>query len=285
VKSKGILATAVLFSLLAGGAVADEKRFGTIMDSVFGPGSWRMTGGYRTPERENELRAQGALTVPPGVLSRHSTGRPGAPGAYDLVVDGMSPARAAAKLRRAGAPFRKYFPEGRHGTQGAHLHLEPHSFSLDGAGPLTRTLPSVYAVVDPTPAERAFARLHAEASEDDADAQLLVGQAYAQGRATPRDLVAAFVWTALAASNDAAEPATRSEAEQTLSVLVANMTEAQIARARRFARSGGGGANSERCASAPVGIVLRVSGRTAEPHGGCGLAATAAAPSEIATGR
>jgi hypothetical protein len=45
VKSRGILATAVLFSLLAGGAVADEKRFGTIMDSVFGPGSWRMTGG------------------------------------------------------------------------------------------------------------------------------------------------------------------------------------------------------------------------------------------------
>jgi hypothetical protein len=137
VKQKVLLSAVAALALLAGQAFAQESpnaRLGSIMDSVFGAGNWRLTGGYRTPERENELRAQGALTVPPGGLSRHSVGRPGAPGAYDIVVPGLSPSAAAARLQRAGAPFRTYFPEGRHGTQGPHLHIEPHSTGLGPAG-------------------------------------------------------------------------------------------------------------------------------------------------------
>ena len=80
-------------SLFAGPALAGEvthARFAAIMDSVFGQGAWRMTGGYRTPEREDQLRAQGAMTVRPGGLSRHSLGRPGAPGAYMRGLGGAS---------------------------------------------------------------------------------------------------------------------------------------------------------------------------------------------------
>jgi hypothetical protein len=119
----------IALSLLAGAAPAEEMtdaRLSSVLDGVFGRGAWRMTGGYRTPERENQLRAQGAMTVRPGGTSRHSLGRPGAPGAYDVVVDGMSPAAAAERLRRAGAPFARYQPKGAHGTQGPHLHLEPY---------------------------------------------------------------------------------------------------------------------------------------------------------------
>jgi hypothetical protein len=125
-------------SLLAEPASAQSSahaRFTAIMDEVFGPGAWRMTGGYRTPERENQLRAQGAMTVRPGRLSRHSLGTPDAPGAYDLVVNGLSPHEAAARLRRAGAPFARYQPKGAHGTQGPHLHLEPWSLDLRATGP------------------------------------------------------------------------------------------------------------------------------------------------------
>lgn len=121
----------IALSLLAGAASAEEMtdaRLTSVLDGVFGRGAWRMTGGYRTPERENQLRAQGAMTVRPGGTSRHSLGRPGAPGAYDVVVDGMSPADAAERLRRAGAPFARYQPKGAHGTQGPHLHLEPHGY-------------------------------------------------------------------------------------------------------------------------------------------------------------
>jgi len=56
-----VLAGALL-SLLAGPALAQEiteARFSSIMDTVFGRGAWRMTGGYRTPAREDQLRAQG----------------------------------------------------------------------------------------------------------------------------------------------------------------------------------------------------------------------------------
>jgi hypothetical protein len=114
--------------LFAGAASAEEMtdgRLSSVMDGVFGRGAWRVTGGYRTPERENQLRAEGAMTVRPGGTSRHSLGRPGAPGAYDVVVNGMSPYEAAERLRRAGAPFARYHPKGAHGSQGPHLHLEP----------------------------------------------------------------------------------------------------------------------------------------------------------------
>jgi hypothetical protein len=210
------------------------QRFNEIMDSVFGAGKWRETGGYRTPERENELRAQGALTVPPGVLSRHSMGRPGAPGAYDLVVDGVSPSQAAAKLRSAGAPFKTLFAEGAYGTQGPHLHVEPFTLDLKAAGP--RPPRSVWYVENPTPAQQALILLHDRAAQGEADAQLRLGRIYAEGREAPRDLVAAFVWTALAASNAAVDPGVRGDAERGLAVLARNMRADDLAQARRFVR-------------------------------------------------
>lgn len=289
-KQKVLLSAAAAMALLASGALAQEgtdARLGSIMDSVFGAGNWRVTGGYRTPERENELRAQGALTVPPGVLSRHSMGRPGAPGAYDIVVPGLSPSAAAARLQRAGAPFRRYLPKGTHGTQGPHLHIEPHAIGLGQAGSSPARPQSVYFVNDPTPAERALAALHAEAVSDQAAAQLALGEAYAQGRAAPRDLVAAYVWTALAATNGAAEPVTRDEATQALSALAARMTAEEVARAHRFARPGGDGDASAGCGSGgpPTGMILRVSGRRMQRPGACDGPEAVTSPGAPAEGR
>jgi hypothetical protein len=110
-------------------APTSQRRFSDVMNSIFGPGRWRETGGYRTVETENRLRAEGALTVPPGVVSRHSMGTPAAPGAYDIVVAGMSPGEAAGRIRRSGVVFRRLFPESAHGDQGPHLHVEPVSLS------------------------------------------------------------------------------------------------------------------------------------------------------------
>jgi hypothetical protein len=112
-----------------GGVSIPQDQFRAQMDGVFGAGRWRETGGYRSPAMENQLRAEGAMTVQVGHLSRHSLGTRDAPGAYDVVVIGMSPYDAAAILRRSGAPFAKLLPETTHGTQGAHLHIEPVSFS------------------------------------------------------------------------------------------------------------------------------------------------------------
>jgi len=106
-------------------------QFRAVMDMVFGIGRWRETGGYRSPERENELRAEGALTVPLGHISSHSIGTPNAAGAYDIVVEGVSPSEAAGMLWRSGLKFRKVFPEGAHGTQGPHLHVEPTAETID----------------------------------------------------------------------------------------------------------------------------------------------------------
>jgi hypothetical protein len=96
-----------------------------MMDRVFGAGRWRETSGYRTLAQENELRKQGAGTVPLGERSHHSMGRPDAPGAYDIVVEGMAPQLAAAKLKRSGEPVARVVAEGSHGPQGPHLHVEP----------------------------------------------------------------------------------------------------------------------------------------------------------------
>lgn len=105
--------------------VTSQSGFRDIMNRVFGVGKWRETGGYRTQATENKLRAEGALTVPVGEVSRHSMGTPDAPDAYDIVVAGLSPEQTADRLRHSGVPFRRLFPEGVHGTQGAHLHVEP----------------------------------------------------------------------------------------------------------------------------------------------------------------
>jgi hypothetical protein len=102
-------------------------QFPALMNTIFGAGRWRQTGGYRTPAEENRLRAEGALTVPVGVISHHSMGTRQAPGAYDIVVAGMSPSAAAQRIRRSGVAFRRLFPESAHGSQGPHLHVEPEA--------------------------------------------------------------------------------------------------------------------------------------------------------------
>jgi hypothetical protein len=105
-------------------ADAPASDFSATMDRVFGPGRWRQTSGYRTVAQENALRRQGAGTVAPGHTSKHSVGDPNAPGAYDAVVDHLSTAQAAAKLKQnAGGAFR-VLAERAHGPQGPHLHVE-----------------------------------------------------------------------------------------------------------------------------------------------------------------
>ena len=94
------------------------------LDRAFGPGRWRKTSGFRTVAQENGLRRLGAGTVAPGRISRHSTGSPDRPGAYDVVVDGLSQESAAERLRRAGGGAFRVMAEGAHGSQGPHLHIE-----------------------------------------------------------------------------------------------------------------------------------------------------------------
>jgi hypothetical protein len=102
----------------------NDEQFALSMDSTFGPGNWSQTGGWRSQQRENALRAQGAQTVAPGHVSAHSIGDPDAPGARDIVVNGMTPEQAAAKMKAEGTwGANQAYPEGRSGTQGAHLHV------------------------------------------------------------------------------------------------------------------------------------------------------------------
>lgn len=249
-----------LLSLLAGPALAQEiteARFSSIMDTVFGRGAWRMTGGYRTPAREDQLRAQGAMTVRPGGLSRHSLGRPGAPGAFDLVVDGMSPGEAAERLRRAGAPFARYQPKGAHGSQGPHLHLEPRGFgSPPGSGPRFQVASSdsskseaeprrARAVTIDMPAPSAgslatvrseLSRLRASASQHSAEAQLELGYAYSLGYVAPRDFAEAQSWLAAAADNADADPQTRAAATAALAQVTALLETERAQQPARYAR-------------------------------------------------
>jgi hypothetical protein len=258
----------------AAGARAEEVKpanVGAVMDSVFGAGKWRETGGYRTPARENELRAQGALTVPVGVLSHHSMGRPGAPGAYDLVVEGVSPGQAAAKLRRAGAPFKRLLAEGAHGTQGPHLHLEPYGTDLRAAPAGPPLL--AWSVKAATPAEQALIVLHDRSARGDAAAQLQLGQIYAAGSGAPRDPVAAFVWTAQAASNGAADEATRRDAGRALAELAGTMRPDDLALARRFVTDPAAPAG---CGGAYGGGLILVIGPG--PQGSCAVAKPRSSP-------
>jgi hypothetical protein len=103
---------------------AHAETFHGTLDRVFGPGGWRVTSGYRSPAHEDALRRQGAGTVGPGRLSTHSVGSHAAPGAYDVVVDGMAAAAAKARLERAGHPFQRVVAEPARGGQGPHLHIE-----------------------------------------------------------------------------------------------------------------------------------------------------------------
>ena len=103
------------------------------LDRVFGAGRWRETSGYRSQAREDELRREGAGTVRPGEISHHSMGTPDAPGAYDVVVPGMSNSEAAAKLRTESSSFSRVYAEAAHGREGQHLHLEPISGSVSAS--------------------------------------------------------------------------------------------------------------------------------------------------------
>ena len=241
---------AALLSLLAGPAPAQEMtegRFASLMDTVFGHGVWRLTGGYRTPEREDELRAQGAMTVRPGGLSHHSLGRPGAPGAFDLVVDTMSPADAAERLRNAGAPFARYQPKGAHGTQGPHLHLEPYGFGpaptsepliqLASSGPAKppaaegrgrAVVINMPATRDDATASGELSHLRAAASRGNAEAQLELGRIYVLGYLAPRDFAEARAWLVKAVANPAADPDTRASAAAGITV-VTDLLEAERA--------------------------------------------------------
>jgi hypothetical protein len=105
------------------------------MDRVFGEGAWRLTSGYRTAAQENSLRRAGAGTVRAGRVSRHSVGAPGQPGAIDAVVQGMSPQAAAQRLRRDGEGVDRVLAEGRHGREGAHLHIELTSAPVEDPPP------------------------------------------------------------------------------------------------------------------------------------------------------
>ena len=126
-----------------------------ILNQIFGKDRWRLTGGYRSPAREDQLRAQGADTVAPGRTSDHSLGGEDDPGALDITVAGMSPAEAQAVLQRSGAPFGRYLPEGAQGGQGAHLHIDT------GKG-MTPAVPGLTAAQSPVLAQMGLLSLSPE---------------------------------------------------------------------------------------------------------------------------
>jgi uncharacterized protein len=195
-----------------------QDRFHAVMNSVFGAGQWRETGGYRSPARENQLRAEGAETVPAGVISLHSRGTPNAPEAYDITVDGMSPDEAASRLRRSGVVFRRLFPETSHGTQGPHLHIEPGLTGLQEArvqrprdevqdrsdggvraeGDLVADGSNPAQIPEQNFAEAAVWFLKA-AVQGNAGAQFNLGLLYQNGHGVPRDAGLAVHWYRAAA--------------------------------------------------------------------------------------
>jgi hypothetical protein len=109
-----------------------KAKFSALMDKTFGAGAWKLTGGYRSKAREDQLRREGAATVPPGKASAHSKGDEEEPGAYDIVVPGMSPKMVAKKLAASGAVFDRLYPEDGAGSQGAHLHVQPAGNAAPG---------------------------------------------------------------------------------------------------------------------------------------------------------
>jgi TPR repeat protein len=205
-------------------AITPHARFTALMDSVFGPQRWRETGGFRTAKRENELRAQGALTVAQGATSAHSVGKPEAPGAYDLVVEGLSPERAAKKLRISKAPLKVIFAEAAHGTEGPHLHVEPFSISFETGAPNDKP-----AAADPSKAAEIANWLRSAAAEGHPGAQLWMGRLYQRPGAPASELVLARLWFTRAASNAQADAATRKEADEALTKLGRAMTPTQLA--------------------------------------------------------
>jgi TPR repeat protein len=178
------------------GGTTSQTEFKQSMNQVFGAGHWRETGGYRSQARENELRREGALTVRPGTVSRHSVGTPDSPGAYDIVVAGMSPGQAAAKIKKSGVAYKRLFPEGAHGTQGAHLHVEPFLAQLrdaiwrhsapDGAKPPEAVAASGGSSSPARDKAEAISLLKSAAARGDSCAQKALGQNAFDGEASAR---------------------------------------------------------------------------------------------------
>ena len=213
--------------------VTPRARFTALMDSVFGPKRWRETGGFRTAARENQLRAEGALTVATGARSQHSVGKPDAPGAYDLVVEGLSPGQAAKKLRISKAPLKVVFAEDAHGSQGPHLHVEPYSISFD-----TPPLRQGGKAADPSKVDEAAAWLRNAAAQGHPGAELWMGRLYVRPGAPPAELAMANLWFSRAAANPQADTATRKEAADALAKLKRSKTTQYVLGAE--AADGGG---------------------------------------------
>lgn len=204
------LATLSLKYSLGLSGLTPHARFTALMDSVFGSKAWRETGGFRTAKRENELRAQGALTVAEGAKSAHSIGKPEAPGAYDLVVNDLTPEQAARKLRVSKAPLKVIYPEAAHGSEGPHLHVEPYSISFDTAPP------GQVGKTDPSTVEQAANWLRDAASQGHPGAQLWMGRLYVRPGAPAAELRLADFWFTRAAGNPRADPGMRKEAQAAL---------------------------------------------------------------------
>jgi TPR repeat protein len=224
------LATLSLKYDLGLGEFTPHARFTALMDSVFGPATWRETGGFRTAKRENELRALGALTVAKGAKSAHSLGKPEAPGAYDLVVNGLSPEQAAKKLRASKAPLKIIFPEAAHGDEGPHLHVEPISINFE-------TVPGGQAATaDPARVEQAGNWLRSAAADGNAGAQLWMGRFFARPGAPAAELALADLWFTRAAGNPEADAATRKQANEALAKRKPSPKAAQLALGGRCTR-------------------------------------------------
>jgi len=144
----GALALSAPALAQSAGGDSQNQQFRSAMDRVFGPGGWRETSGYRSQAREDELRREGAGTVPVGQVSHHSMGNPDAPGAYDVVVPGMTNESAAAKLKSSSDAFDRVIAEHAHGGEGQHLHIEPRAgrlaSSAASATPQSNPADSIY---------------------------------------------------------------------------------------------------------------------------------------------
>jgi len=86
----------------------------------------------------------------------------------------------------------------------------------------------------PIDAQVGIADIRARAERGDADAQLLLGVLYAEGRGVPQDYVQAHVWYNLAASRRSGEDRQRSIRGR--EGAESRMTPDQIAEAQRLAR-------------------------------------------------
>jgi len=122
-----------------------KDQFSSYADKAFGAGKWKMTGGFRTDAREDQLRAQGRGTVAPGHTSHHSLGDANAPGAYDVAVPGMNPAQIGVKLKAAGWRGSE-FPEG------DHLHTNAPETWTDLGSPSSQSAPAPAKPAAPAPA-------------------------------------------------------------------------------------------------------------------------------------